>query len=78
MIKLFDKDTSVFIGNITEEQLKFLVDNLEEESLDDKDYYINLDALDYFQEIGADADFVTLLQMALNGRDEMEIRWAEE
>ena len=41
MIQLHDKDTGVWINNITEEDLQFLSDQLEEESSDDQDYYIN-------------------------------------
>ena len=35
MIELKDKDWGVVIGTITEDQLKALVDQLEEESLED-------------------------------------------
>jgi len=78
MIKIFDKDTNAFIGPITDEQLQFLVDNLEEESYGDNDYYINIDQIDVFQEMGADAELINLLNTALNGREEMEIYWSEE
>jgi processive 1,2-diacylglycerol beta-glucosyltransferase len=46
VIQLHDKDTGALIGAITEEQLKFLIDELEEESGDDQDYYINEDTID--------------------------------
>src|SRR5467141_60043 len=41
MIQLHEKETGVFVGTITEAQLQFLMDQLEEESADDTDDYID-------------------------------------
>jgi len=76
MIQLYDKETGASLGAITEEQLQFLVDQLEEESPEDRDYYINEPTLDAFEEAGADPALVALLREALGEREEMEIRWA--
>lgn len=76
MIQLHDKDTGARIGTISEENLKFLVDQLEEESDDDKDYYINETTIDNFEESGAAKELVSLLRSALGSRTEMEIRWS--
>jgi hypothetical protein len=78
MIKLYDKDTRVFLGTITEVQLQFLIDQLEEESTEDTDYYINQATLDLFEEIGADADLLALLRQALGTREDLEIQWVRE
>src|SRR4051794_28175791 len=48
MIMLLDAQTDAEIGEITQEQLNYLIDDLEEESAEDTDYYINLDTLDMF------------------------------
>jgi processive 1,2-diacylglycerol beta-glucosyltransferase len=77
MIQLHDKDTGTWIGTITEDNLQYLIDQLEEESREDKDYYINKTTLDIFEEGGADKALITLLRGALNGRTEMEIRWSQ-
>ncbi|HSP31577.1 MAG TPA: hypothetical protein VLO13_06170 [Halomonas sp.] len=77
MIQLHDKDTGTWIGTITEDNLQYLIDQLEEESREDKDYYINKTTLDIFEERGADKALITLLRGALNGRTEMEIRWSQ-
>ncbi|MFZ3173356.1 MAG: hypothetical protein WA146_00540 [Thiobacillus sp.] len=77
MIQLHDKDTGTWIGAITEDNLKYLIDQLEEESREDKDYYINKTTLDIFEERGADKALITLLRDALNGRTGMEIRWSQ-
>ena len=76
MIQLHDKDTGAPIGAITEAQLQFLIDQLEEESSEDQDYYINETTVDLFEQRGADKALVTLLRSALKGRTEMEIRWS--
>ena len=75
MIHLHDKDTGAPIGTISEAQLEFLIDQLEEESREDQDYYINETTVDQFEQRGADPALVALLRKALAGRTEMEIRW---
>ena len=77
MIQLHDKDTGTWIGTITEDNLQYLIDQLEEESREDQDYYINETTLDLFEERGADKALITLLRGALNGRTGMEIRWSQ-
>ncbi len=62
-------------GAYLEEQLQFLVDQLEEEYEEDQDYYINLDMLDVFSEQGADPALLEILRRALGDREEMEIHW---
>lgn len=76
MIQLHDKETGALIGTITEENLQFLIDQLEEESGDDQDYYINETTIDMFEGGGADKGLLSLLRGALNGRTEMEVRWS--
>lgn len=76
MIQLHDKDTGARIGTITEDNLRFLVEQLEEESGDDQDYYFTEATLDLLEKGGVDTALVSLLRSALNGRPEMEIRWS--
>jgi hypothetical protein len=76
MIELHDKDSGAAIGAISDEQLQYLVDQLEEESSTDQDYYINQTTLDLFEQRGADPALVRLLRAALKGRTEMEVRWS--
>jgi processive 1,2-diacylglycerol beta-glucosyltransferase len=76
MIHLEDKDTGAPIGTISEAQLQYLIDQLEEESREDQDYYINTTTLDLFEARGAEKALVGLLRSALEGRTEMEIRWS--
>jgi len=74
MVKLYDNDTGQYLGRITDEDLQFLADNLEEESLTDTDYYINRETLDLLKEKGMSEDFAKLIESAMGGEDEIEIR----
>jgi hypothetical protein len=78
MIKLNDKETGVALGKITEAQLHFLQEQLEEESPEDTDYYINAATLDMLEEQGADRVLLDLLRQALGSREDMEIQWARD
>jgi len=76
MIKLREKGTDKPLGTISEEQLQFLIDQLEEEWSEDHDYAISRMLLDYFKSRGADEDLVSLLESALGDRNEIEIVWS--
>ena len=76
MINLREKGTDQPLGKISEEQLQYLIDHLEEEWLEDQDYAITPLLLQVFEEQGADPALVSLLRDALRGRDEMEIVWS--
>jgi hypothetical protein len=78
MIQLRNKDTAAPIGEITEEQLDFLVDMLEEEDSEDQDYWIDEMTLQYFQENGADLALIKLLQDALGESEGIEIEWVSD
>lgn len=75
MIKVYDTSDNALLGEISEAQLQFMIDQLEEESARDQDYYINLPTLDLFAQRGADAELLTFLRNALGEREDMEIRW---
>ena len=76
MITLYDNETGAACGAITEAQLEFLIGQLEEESTEDTDYYIDRLTLDMFQANGADAGLLAVLRQALGDREGMEIRWS--
>ena len=76
MINLHEKGTNKPLGSISEVQLQYLVDHLEEEWLEDHDYAITSMLLDSFEGEGADPELVSLLRNALGGRDEIEIIWS--
>jgi processive 1,2-diacylglycerol beta-glucosyltransferase len=74
-IRLYDNETQRQLGEITEAQLQFLLDHLEEESSDDQDYYLNRATLEVFAQAGADPALLSLLWQGLGEREDMEIRW---
>ena len=65
------------VGELSEEQLDFLVDNLEEEWPEDRDYFINRPMLEMLKQRGADAALVHMLTLALGDRDEVDILWVD-
>lgn len=78
MVQLYDKDSGKLLGTITEEQFAVLREHLEEESVDDDDYYFNPETLELLAEAGAGTELLDLLRAALAGREECEIRWARD
>ena len=78
MARLFRLDTEADIGVISPAQLKFLVEQLEEEHDDDQDYYIDRDTLELLADNGIDDELLALLEKALGEDDSMDIAWDED
>ena len=67
------------VGTITEKQLDFLIENLEEEFEEDEECFLNTDTIDYLKEQGADSALIALLENALAGFQEgVEISYVVE
>ena len=77
MINLNEKETNRPLGQITEAQLQYLIDHLEEEGTEDQDYAVTPLLLEYFEGLGADPALISLLKDALGDREEIEIVWVE-
>ena len=78
MVRLYDKSNDAEIGTITDDQLQFLADKLEEESAGDDDYYINRTTVHILEQEGGDAELIGVLRGALGEREEMDIRWERD
>ncbi len=78
MIQLRDKSSNQLLGTIDDADLRFLVDELEEESPTDQDYYFDSDTIDMLEDDGAPATLVSLLRQVLGTQDGMEIRWERQ
>ena len=78
MIRLHDAERNTLIATISEDQLQFLIDELEEESPEDRDYYLSADTIDMLEQDGAASQLVALLRSALAGREGMDVRWSRE
>ncbi len=55
------------LGSISESQLDFLIDNLEEDFEEEEDCFITSDTIEYLKEHGADEGLIQLLEKALVG-----------
>ena len=78
MIELYNDKTGEPIGEITQAQLQYLIDAMEEESLEDHDYSITPMELLAFEGEGADPELISLLRGALGDQEEIIIRWELE
>ena len=76
MIRLRDKETGAELGSITEEELQFLIDNLEEEWEEDQDYYLNRQTLEMLKGRGASPTLARMLEGAMGDRDDVEVEWS--
>lgn len=75
MPRLIRIDTGDDIGNVTDKQLAFLVEQLEEEHEEDQDYFIDRDTLELLSDNGADPELLVLLEKAIGDDDSMDIAW---
>ena len=75
MITLRNKENNQSIGMIREDQLQFLIDQLEEEDSKDQDYYVNRDTLELLKENGADSQLIKMLTEALGNNDDLDVIW---
>ena len=78
MIKIFNKQTNEFLGRISEPDLEFLAEQLEEDSIHDTDYYILRETLEQFPGLGASTKLMEVLQGGLRNGNAIEIRWERD
>jgi hypothetical protein len=75
MIDLYNAATNELLGQITEADLKVLVDALEEEGVNDRDYFIDSATIDVIADGKATEHLVGLLRKAVGSSDGVDIRW---
>jgi hypothetical protein len=75
MPRLNRLDTGVVIGEISDQQLAFLVEQLEEEHDEDQDYFLDRDTLELLSDNGADPELLAMLEKAIGDDDSMTIAW---
>jgi hypothetical protein len=76
MVYVYRKSTGDLLGEIGEDDLQFLIDQMEEESMKDQDYSITNMEIAYFVENGASSELITLLRQALGEQSEVIILWS--
>ncbi len=77
MVTLSLKDGGAVLGSIGDADLQVLVDQLEEESETDTDYYINGMTVDLLEQNGASPEMVAMLRAAVGDSEGVEIVWSE-
>ncbi len=78
MIALFDVALGAKVGRITEQQLQALMGWMEEESTEDREYYLTAEDCELMEEQGIDPTLITVLREALKGREDMDLRYQSE
>jgi hypothetical protein len=75
MIDLFDSASDRHVGSISDGELQFLVDALEEESSSDDDYFIEGRTIELLEERGASPHLLDVLRRAVGASAGVELRW---
>ena len=75
MVKLYDKTTGKYLGRISDDELQFLIDNLEEESMTDVDYYLNRTVFNLLKEKGMSENLAKMIEQAMGKKDDIEISY---
>jgi len=75
MPRLILKDGNRYLGNISDADVKVLVDQLEEEDRADKDYFIDGATVSILEAGGASKGLVDMLLAAVGDSDGIDVRW---
>jgi hypothetical protein len=73
--KLYNKQTNVLLGEITESDVQCLIDVLEEEDSKDVDYFVDLATVDILEDNGASESLAKLLRSAIGATEGIDVRW---
>lgn len=78
MPRLFLLESGATLGYISLEQLEHLKQALTLEGLLDRDLYINRPTLKLLAADGCDDEVLRLMELALDGRSDVDIAWDEQ
>ena len=76
-IRILDKASGAYLGDITRDDLKLMIDQFEEESSRDRDYFIDSDTIDLLHHAGASDSLLKLLREVVGSSEGVDIRWEE-
>jgi processive 1,2-diacylglycerol beta-glucosyltransferase len=76
-IRLYHDQTGEYLGDVTEEDIEFLIDQLEEEFEEDRAYYVNQDTVTMLRANGASQELLEALDRALGESGEADVTWSE-
>jgi hypothetical protein len=77
VINIYRVANDQLIGAISAADLEVLIDVLEEESSEDRDYYIDPPTLDLLAQNGASEAMLNMLRLALGSTGGIDVRWGE-
>ena len=75
MITLSLKDSGALLGTISDDDFQLLVDQLEEETEEDTDYYISPLTIELLEERGASVELLSLLKRAVGSSEGVDVAW---
>jgi processive 1,2-diacylglycerol beta-glucosyltransferase len=78
MVKLRDKGTGADLGSISDEELQYIIDQMDEDSPDDTDYHISRAVLSTMKAVAAPSSLTDLLETSMGDRDGFDVEWLEE
>jgi hypothetical protein len=78
MIVLRAKDGGAVVGQISEADFQFMVDQLEEESEEDTDYYITMATIEMMQRNGGSENLLNVLKSAVGDSEGVDLSWSTE
>jgi hypothetical protein len=78
MITLLEKGTTRALGTLSEDELRQLIDALEEENSLDRDYYIDRQTLDYLRDRKVTMNLLLLLERGLGQRSGFDVEWTSD
>lgn len=76
-VKLINKSNGAALGTISRKDFQFLVDNLEEESSGDADYFINSATIDFLADAGGSVPMLLVLRSAVGDSEGIDIGWED-
>ena len=76
-IRLIDKASGAQLGEIAHEDMKLLIDQLEEEHSRDRDYFVDTHTIDIIEHAGGRPSLVALLRGIVGSSEGVDIRWEE-
>ena len=71
------KETGSLLGTISEADLSVLIDQLEEESRTDVDYFISSETIDLLAANGGSSSLIQMLRDAVGDTEGVEIVWTK-
>ena len=75
MVTLSRADTGMVVGTVSDADFQMLVDQLEEESEEDTDYYVTAETIALLEERGASETLVAVLKRALGTAEGVDVSW---